>query len=112
MAEAMTETRAWLYIGVAGLLEVVWAIALKYSAGFSRLVPSLVTVAGMAGSMWLLSQAIRVLPAGTSYAVWVGIGAVGTAILGIALLGESRHPLRLLCIAVIVAGIAGLRAFR
>lgn len=105
----MTEPRAWSYVIIAGLLEVVWAIGLKYSAGFSRPVPSAVTVVAMAASMWLLAQAIRVLPAGTSYTVWVGIGAVGTAILGIIMLGESRQPLRLASIALIVIGIVGLK---
>ena len=105
----MTEPRAWSYVIIAGLLEVVWAIGLKYSAGFSRPVPSAVTVVAMAASMWLLAQAIRVLPAGTSYTVWVGIGAVGTAILGIIMLGESRQPLRLASITLIVIGIVGLK---
>lgn len=105
----MTTDRAWLYILVAGLLEVGWAIGLKYSEGFSKPVPSALTLAGMGASMWLLAQALRVLPAGTGYAVWTGIGAVGTAILGIVLLGESRSALRLLCIAMIVTGIVGLK---
>ena len=82
----MTETRAWMFVLIAGLLEVGWAIGLKYSEGFSRMVPSVLTIAGMAASMYLLSKALTVLPAGTGYAVWVGIGAVGTAILGIILL--------------------------
>jgi quaternary ammonium compound-resistance protein SugE len=105
----VTESRAWAYVIIAGLFEVIWAIGLKYSHGFSRPVPSAVTVVAMLVSMWLLAQAIRVLPAGTGYAVWVGIGAVGTAILGIILLGESRQPMRLVSIALIVVGIAGLR---
>ncbi|MGH7593593.1 MAG: quaternary ammonium compound efflux SMR transporter SugE [Gemmatimonadales bacterium] len=105
----MTEPRAWIYVVIAGLFEVVWAIGLKYSAGFSRPLPSVVTLFAMLASMWLLAQAIRVLPAGTSYAVWVGIGAVGTAMLGIILLGESRQPLRLASILLIVAGIVGLK---
>ena len=105
----MTESRAWLYMVVAGLFETTWAIGLKYSDGFSRLWPSVVTVTALAASMWLLAQAIRVLPAGTGYAVWVGIGAVGTAILGMVLLGEPRHTLRLASIALIVLGIIGLR---
>lgn len=105
----MTESRAWWFVIVAGLFEVVWTIGLKYSEGFTRPVPSAVTVVAMVVSMWLLAQAIRVLPAGTSYAVWVGIGAVGTAMLGIILLGESRAPLRLASIALIVLGIVGLR---
>ena len=105
----ITENRAWLYVIVAGLFEMVWAIGLKYSQGFSRPWPSAVTVFAMLVSMWLLAQAIRVLPASTGYAVWVGIGAVGTAMLGIILLGESRQPMRLLSIALIVAGIVGLK---
>lgn len=108
----MTESRAWTYVVVAGLLEIVWAIGLKYSLGFTRPGPSVVTAVAMVASMWLLAQAIRVLPAGTGYAVWVGIGAVGTAILGVVLLGESRNPLRLASIALIVAGIVGLRLAR
>jgi quaternary ammonium compound-resistance protein SugE len=105
----VTESRAWLFVIIAGLLEVVWAIALKSSNGFSRPLPSVVTVVALAASMWLLALAIRVLPAGTGYAVWVGIGVVGTAIVGMVLLGESRQPMRLVAIAVIVAGIVGLR---
>ncbi len=105
----MTAERAWIYIAIAGLLEVGWAIGLKYSEGFSKPVPSVLTVAGMGMSMWLLAQALRVLPAGTGYAVWTGIGAVGTAILGIVLLGESRSVVRLACIGLIVVGIFGLR---
>lgn len=105
----MTSSRAWLLIGVAGLLEVGWAMGLKYSEGFTRPAISAATLAAMAASMWLLSQALRVLPAGTGYAVWTGIGAVGTAILGIVLLGESRAALRLASIGLIVVGILGLR---
>lgn len=105
----MTDSRAWLYIVIAGLLEVTWAVGLKYSQGFTRALPSAVTVVALGGSMWLLAQAFRVLPAGSAYAVWVGIGAVGTAILGIVLMGESRSLVRLLCIALIVAGIIGVR---
>jgi len=105
----MTESRAWLYLVIAGFFETTWAIGLKYSDGFTRPWPSVVTVIALAASMWLLAQAIRILPAGTGYAVWVGIGAVGTAILGIALLGESRSALRLASILIIVAGIVGLR---
>jgi len=105
----MTESRGWFYVIVAGLFEVVWAIGLKYSEGFSRPAPTALTVFAMVASMWLLAQAIRVLPAGTSYTVWVGIGAVGTAALGIILLGESRQPLRLASIALIIIGIVGLK---
>jgi quaternary ammonium compound-resistance protein SugE len=105
----MSLSRAWMYIIVAGLLEVVWAIGLKYSDGFSKAGASAVTLTAMAGSMWLLAQALRVLPAGSGYAVWTGIGAVGTALLGIILLGESRSAPRLLFMAMIVVGILGLR---
>lgn len=105
----IASTRAWWYVVTAGFLEVGWAIGLKYSEGFSKPLPSVLTLAGMVASMWLLAQALRVLPAGTGYAVWTGIGAVGTAILGIVLLGESRGALRLACIALIVVGIVGLR---
>ena len=100
---------AWLYLVVAGLFEVGWAIGLKYTDGFSRLWPSLWTGASMAVSLFLLAQALRTLPVGTGYAVWTGIGSVGTAALGIALLGESRDALRLLCLALIVVGIVGLK---
>ncbi len=108
----MTPTRAWVYVIIAGLFEMTWAIGLKYSAGFSKPAPSVITVIAMLASMWLLAQAIRVLPAGTGYAVWVGIGAVGTAMLGIILLDESRQPLRLASIALIVVGIIGLKVAR
>lgn len=100
---------AWIYLFIAGLMEIVWAIGLKYTQGFSRLGPSLVTVAAMVVSFLFLARALVNLPIGTAYAVWTGIGAVGTAILGILLFGESRDPVRLLCIVLIVLGIAGLR---
>ncbi|MBY0296717.1 MAG: quaternary ammonium compound efflux SMR transporter SugE [Methylobacterium sp.] len=100
---------AWLYLFVAGLFEIGWAIGLKYTEGFTRLVPSLLTVASMVVSLWLLGLALKTLPVGTSYAVWTGIGTVGTAILGIVLLGEPATLLRLLCIGLIVAGIMGLK---
>ncbi len=100
---------AWLYLVVAGVFEVGWAIGLKYTDGFTRLWPSLWTGASMALSLFLLAQALRTLPVGTGYAVWTGIGSVGTATLGIVLLGESRDALRLLCLALIVAGIVGLK---
>jgi quaternary ammonium compound-resistance protein SugE len=102
-------TRAWLLVLLAGLLEIVWAVGLKYSDGFTRLLPSVVTLAAMVASMWLLALAVRVLPVGTGYAVWTGIGAVGTALLGMVLLGEPRTVARLVCIGLIVAGILGLR---
>jgi len=100
---------AWTMLVVAGVLEIVWALGLKYSDGFTRLVPSVVVFVGAAASFWLLSLAMRVLPAGTAYAVWVGIGAAGTALLGMALLGEPATAARLACIVLIVAGVLGLK---
>jgi quaternary ammonium compound-resistance protein SugE len=100
---------AWLYLFVAGLLEIGWAIGLKYTEGFTRLWPSVWTGAALALSMLLLALAVRELPIGTAYAVWTGIGAVGTALLGMALFGEPRDLARLACIGLIVAGILGLK---
>lgn len=100
---------AWALLVVAGLLEVVWALGLKYSDGFTKPLPSVVVIVGAAASFWLLSVAMRVLPAGTAYAVWVGIGAAGTALLGMALLGEAATTARLACIVLIVAGVLGLK---
>jgi len=100
---------AWSYLVVAGVLEIVWAIGLKYAAGFSRLVPSVVTIAAMLASVWFLALALRTIPVGTGYAVWTGIGSIGTAILGIILFGEPATAARLACIGLIVAGIAGLK---
>ncbi|WP_029010996.1 quaternary ammonium compound efflux SMR transporter SugE [Azospirillum halopraeferens] len=100
---------AWIWLLLAGLLEIVWAIGLKYTHGFTRLVPSVVTAAAMAGSVVMLGLALRDLPVGTAYAVWTGIGAVGTVILGIALFGEPAGAARLACIGLIVAGIIGLK---
>ena len=100
---------AWLYLFVAGLFEVGWAIGLKYTQGFTRLVPTLFTGVSMVVSLGLLGVALKSLPVGTAYAVWTGIGTIGTAILGIALLGEPATVLRLLCIGLIVAGIVGLK---
>lgn len=105
----MSATRAWIFLAIAGMFEVVWAIGLKYTQGFTRALPSAITVAGMLASFWFLSLALRLLPVGTAYAVWTGIGAVGTAILGIVLFGESRGVARLVCIAIIVLGIVGLK---
>lgn len=101
--------QAWIMLGAAGLLEIVWAIGLKYAEGFTKPVPSAITIAAMIASMWLLAQAARDLPIGTAYAIWTGIGAVGAAILGIMLLQESANVLRLGCIALIVVGIVGLK---
>ncbi|HXS92607.1 MAG TPA: quaternary ammonium compound efflux SMR transporter SugE [Steroidobacteraceae bacterium] len=100
---------AWLLLIIAGLLEIVWAIGLKYAAGFTRLWPSVMTLAAMLASIVLLGIAMKSLPVGTSYAVWVGVGATGTAILGIILFGESASAGRLASLALIVAGIVGLR---
>ena len=100
---------AWTILFVAGLMEIGWAIGLKYTEGFSRLVPSVLTLACMLASILLLGLAVKTLPIGTAYAVWTGIGAVGTAILGIILFGDPATALRLACIGLIVAGIVGLK---
>ncbi|MBD2783846.1 quaternary ammonium compound efflux SMR transporter SugE [Xenorhabdus sp. DI] len=100
---------SWLILLIAGLLEVVWAVGLKYTHGFSRLIPSLMTISAMVVSMGLLAYAMKNLPAGTAYAVWTGIGAVGTAIFGIMVLGESANFARILSLSLIVAGIIGLK---
>ena len=100
---------AWTCLIIAGLLEIVWAIGLKYTQGFSRLWPSVATLGAMAASFNLLAVSLKTIPVGTGYAVWTGIGAVGTAIVGMAFLGESREVLRILCILLIVAGIVGLK---
>ena len=102
---------AWLYLAVAGLLEVGWAIGLKYSEGFTRLVPSVLTVGAMVASVLLLGLALRDLPVGTGYAIWTGIGTVGTVILGMVLFGDPATATRLGCIGLIIAGIAGLKLF-
>ena len=101
----------WFYLILAGLCEIGWAIGLKYTDGFRRLWPSVWTIAVMLLSFWLLAQAMKTLPVGTAYAIWTGIGAVGTAILGIILFHEPRDLPRIACIAVIVCGIAGLKFF-
>jgi quaternary ammonium compound-resistance protein SugE len=100
---------AWVWLTLAGLLEVVWATGIKYTDGFTRLVPSVITVAAMIASIYLLGLAVRSIPIGTGYAVWTGIGAVGVAILGMVLFGEPRQLLRIGSILLIVAGIAGLK---
>ena len=100
---------AWLYLFVAGVFETAWAIGLKYSAGFTKLGPSVFTVVAMSVSLYLLALALRTIPVGTGYAVWTGIGTVGAAILGIFLFNESREIPRILCIILIVAGIIGLK---
>lgn len=100
---------AWIILVIAGLFEVGWAIGLKYTEGFSRLWPTIGTVVAMIISLWLLGIAMKSLPVGTAYSVWVGVGAVGTVILGIVLLGEPANPARLVSVAFIVAGIIGLK---
>ena len=100
---------AWLVLFIAGLFEIGWAIGLKYTEGFTRLWPSVGTLTAMVISFGLLSYALKFLPVGTAYAVWTGIGAVGTAVLGILLFGEAVTVARILCILLIVAGIAGLK---
>ena len=99
----------WTLLLLAGVLEVGWAIGLKYTDGFTKLVPSLLTGTAMALSMYLLALAARDLPIGTAYAVWTGIGALGTAVLGMLLFGEARDALRLASIALIVGGVLGLK---
>lgn len=101
--------QAWIMLGAAGLFEIVWAIGLKYAEGFTKPVPSAITISAMVISMWLLAQAARELPIGTAYAVWTGIGAVGAAILGIMLFQESANVMRVACIGLIVVGIVGLK---
>jgi quaternary ammonium compound-resistance protein SugE len=100
---------AWVYLLVAAAFEIQWAVTMKYTEGFSRLWPSLACVAGMAVSVFFLALAQRTLPVGTSYAIWTGLGAVGTAICGMLLFGESREVARLVCIGLIVAGVFGLK---
>jgi quaternary ammonium compound-resistance protein SugE len=100
---------AWALLVIAGLFEIAWAIGLKYTAGFTRPLPTVLTVAAMVVSMGLLGITARQLPIGTAYAVWTGIGVFGTAVLGMYLFGESMAPLRLLCLAFILTGIIGLK---
>jgi quaternary ammonium compound-resistance protein SugE len=100
---------AWIVLLLAGVLEIGWAVGLKYTDGFSRLWPSVATIGAMAVSLLLLGLAVRTLPIGTAYAVWTGIGTVGTVLLGMALFGEPATPLRLAFIAMIIAGIVGLK---
>jgi quaternary ammonium compound-resistance protein SugE len=101
---------AWIFLVIAGIFEVVWAIGLKYTEGFTKLIPSLITLAGMAISFYFLSMAVKTLPIGTAYAIWTGIGAAGAVILGMILFGEPRNLLRLMFVAFILIGIIGLKA--
>ncbi|HEY8550232.1 MAG TPA: quaternary ammonium compound efflux SMR transporter SugE [Vicinamibacterales bacterium] len=100
---------AWLLLVIAGFLEIVWAIGLKHAQGFTRPGPSVLTIVAMLASFYLLSRALLTLPVGTGYAVWTGIGAAGTAIVGMLVLGEPASGARLLCLALIIVGIIGLR---
>lgn len=99
----------WILLVIAGLFEVGWAVGLKYTEGFSRPLPTVLTVAAMLASVGLLGLAMKHLPVGTAYAVWTGIGTVGTVVLGIVLMGDATTPARLACLGLIVAGIAGLK---
>ena len=100
---------AWLYLFIAGLFECAWAIGLKYTEGFSKPLPTVLTVIAMGISFWLLSIAMKTIPVGTAYAVWTGIGAVGVAVMGMFLFNESKDILRILCLLLIVSGIVGLK---
>ncbi|MFM2044864.1 MAG: putative multidrug resistance protein SugE [Pseudomonadota bacterium] len=100
---------AWIYLIIAGLLEIVWAVGLKYTEGFTKPVPSVVVLVFALASFYLLGLAAKTLPIGTAYAIWVGIGATGTAIAGMVLFGEPATVARLVCILLIVAGVAGLK---
>jgi len=100
---------AWICLISAGIFEIGWAVGLKYTEGFSRLWPSAATVCAMAISLALLSVALKTIPMGTAYAVWTGIGAAGTALIGMACFGESREVMRLLCLLLIIAGVVGLK---
>ena len=101
--------QAWIVLFLAGLAEIGWVIGLKYSEGFTRNMASTITVVFLGASMLLLGEAVKSLPIGTAYAVWTGIGAIGAAIAGLMLFGESANPMRLLCIGLIVAGVVGLK---
>lgn len=100
---------AWLYLVIAGLFECAWAIGLKYTEGFSKPIPTILTVIAMGISFWLLSIAMKTIPVGTAYAIWTGIGAVGVAVMGMFLFNESKDILRILCLLLIVTGIIGLK---
>ncbi len=99
----------WFSLAIAGAFEIVWAVGLKYTDGLSRLWPSVFTLVAMAISLYFLAQAIKTIPLGTGYAIWTGIGAAGIAVLGMVLFAESTQPIRLICIALIITGIVGLK---
>lgn len=103
--------RVWIMLLFAGLLEVGWAVGMKYTQSFSRLLPSVLTVGAMIGSVALLAVCVRTLPLGTAYAIWTGIGVLGTVVFGIVVFGESTSVLRIACLAMILTGIVGLRVF-
>ena len=105
----LTQTTAWMVLVVAGLMEIVWSIGMKYSEGFTRLGPSIVTFVAAGISFWLLAAAVKVLPIGTAYAAWTGMGAVGAAVLGIILFKEPATVARIVCIVLIVGGTVGLK---
>ena len=105
----MSVSVAWMMLLAAGLLDVLWAVSMKYAAGYTRLGWSVVSFVLLAAFVFLLGRALEVLPVGTAYAVWTGVGAVGTVLMGVALFGESLDPIRLGCIALVVIGIAGLK---
>lgn len=100
---------AWIQLLIAGLLEIGWATGLKYTEGFTKLWPSVWTIIALTASMWLLAAAARTLPIGTAYAIWTGIGAAGTAVLGMVLFGEAASPMRIACLGLIIAGVLGLK---
>lgn len=100
---------AWIYLFIAGVFEIAWATGLKFTEGFTKVVPSLWTVAAMAASMWFMALALKIIPIGTGYAIWTGIGAAGTALIGILYFDEPRNAMRLASIAIIIAGMVGLR---
>jgi quaternary ammonium compound-resistance protein SugE len=102
---------AWIYLFIAGLFEIGWAVGLKYTDGFTKLLPSVLTIIGMILSFYFLSTAVKSIPIGTAYAIWTGIGAVGTAILGIILFGDSKEFVRIFFMLLIVIGIVGLKIF-
>ena len=102
---------AWIYLGIAGILEVVWAYYMKLSEGFTRPVPTIITIIGSLASFWFLSLSMKVLPLGTAYVIWTGIGAVGAAVVGVLVHGEPATVVRAVCVLLIVAGIVGLKLF-
>lgn len=107
--DGVNKKMAWVYLVIAGLLEVGWAVGLKYTEGWTRFYPSLLTAATMIASFYFLSLSLKTLPIGTAYAVWTGIGTVGAAILGILIFGETREVSKVVCVLLIVAGIVGLK---